>query len=212
VDVVVGDIRVPKVDAVYMSRTDKAKQVRAKNPRTPKHLKYGRICVPPTLVIENISKGHESEDRVVKRQYYAEASTPNYWILDVYDRSLECLKLKRKGEYVLDQIGRGKAKVSPACFRGLTIDLLLGQPLQPGMVRRPRQDPLRRHLHRRPRPPPRPQRRPRHPLIRIGKIARAARDRQAGAESCEFNEHAPPRISSARRAWVIHNSYGITAP
>ena len=31
VDVVVGDIRVPKVDAVYMSRIDKAKQVRAKS-------------------------------------------------------------------------------------------------------------------------------------------------------------------------------------
>ena len=122
VDVVVGEIRVPKADAVYMSRTDKAKQVRAKSPRTPKRLKYGRLCVPPTLVIENISKGHESEDRVVKRRYYAEASIPNYWILDAYQRSLECLVLKR-GAYVLDQLGRGKAKISPACFAGLTIDL-----------------------------------------------------------------------------------------
>lgn len=123
VDVIVGDIRVPKADAVYMSRADKAKQLRAKSPRTPKQIKYGRLRVPPTLVIENISKGHEAEDRVVKRRYYAEASIPNYWILDVYDRSLECLTLKKKGEYVIDQIGRGKAKISPACFRGLTIDL-----------------------------------------------------------------------------------------
>jgi len=123
VDVIVGEIRVPKVDAVYMSRADKAKQARAKRRRTPKELKYGQVSVPPTLVIENISKGHESADRVVKRAYYAEAGIPNYWILDVYQRSLECLKLKTKGEYVLDQIGRGKAKISPACFPGLTIDL-----------------------------------------------------------------------------------------
>lgn len=122
VDVVVGEIRVPKADAVYMSRSDLAKQARAKSPRTPKHLKYGRLCVPPTLVIENISKGHESEDRVVKRRYYAEASIPNYWILDAYQRSLECLVLKR-GAYVLDQLGRGKAKISPVCFAGLSIDL-----------------------------------------------------------------------------------------
>lgn len=122
VDVVVGEIRVPKADAVYMSRSDLAKQARAKSPRTPKRLKYGRVCVPPTLVIENISKGHESEDRVVKRAYYAEASIPNYWILDVYQRSLECLVLKR-GKYVIDQLGRGKATVTPGCFSGLSIDL-----------------------------------------------------------------------------------------
>jgi Uma2 family endonuclease len=122
VDVVVGEIRVPKADAVYLSRADMAKQARAKNPRTPKRLKYGRVCVPPTLVIENVSKGHESEDRVVKRAYYAEASIPNYWILDVYQRSLECLVLKR-GKYVIDQVGRGKAAVTPACFQGLSIDL-----------------------------------------------------------------------------------------
>jgi len=122
VDVVVGEIRVPKVDAVYMSRADKSKQAKVKSPRTPKKLKYGRLCVPPTLVIENISKGHESEDRVVKRAYYAEASIPNYWILDVYERSLECLVLKRKA-YALDQLGRGNATVTPVCFPGLSIDL-----------------------------------------------------------------------------------------
>ena len=77
VDVIVGEIRVPKADAVYLSEADKAKQIRAKNPRTSKRLKYGRLCVPPTLVIANISKGHESEDRIVKRGYYAEISDSN---------------------------------------------------------------------------------------------------------------------------------------
>jgi Uma2 family endonuclease len=122
VDVVVGEMRIPKADAVYMSAADLAKQLRAKSPKTPKRLKYGRLRVPPTLVIENISMGHESEDRVVKRAYYAEAAVPNYWILDVYQKSLECLTLKR-GAYVIDQIGRGKSKLTPKCFPGLTIDL-----------------------------------------------------------------------------------------
>ena len=123
VDVIVGETRIPKADAVYMSPQDQAKQLRAnKARRKPKGIKYGRLCVPPTLVIEKISKGHESEDRIVKRRFYAEAAIPNYWILDVYQKSLECLALKRN-DYVLDQIGRGKAKLTPVCFPGLTIDL-----------------------------------------------------------------------------------------
>lgn len=122
VDVVVGEIRVPKADAVYMTPADKAKQIRAKNAQAPKPLKFGRLTVPPTLIIENISKGHESEDRIVKRRYYAEASIPNYWMLDVFEKSLECLVLKR-GKYDLDQIGRGKATLTPKCFPGLKIDL-----------------------------------------------------------------------------------------
>jgi Uma2 family endonuclease len=123
VDVIVGETRIPKADAVYMSEADKANQLRAnKARRKPKGIKYGRLCVPPTLVIENVSKGHESEDRVVKRRFYAEAGIPNYWILDVYEKSLECLALA-KGAYVIDQLGRGKAKVTPKCFAGLVVDL-----------------------------------------------------------------------------------------
>jgi Uma2 family endonuclease len=122
VDVVVGDLRVPKADAVYMSAEDLAKQRRAKSPRTPKRLTYGRLRVPPTLVIENVSKGHENEDRVVKHAFYEQAGIPNYWILDVYQRTLECFALKR-GKYVLDRVGRGKGSVSPRCFKGLTIEL-----------------------------------------------------------------------------------------
>jgi Uma2 family endonuclease len=123
VDVIVGETRVPKADAVYMSEADKARQLRANKPlRKPKGIRYGRLRVPPTLVIENISKGHESEDRVVKRRFYAEAKIPNYWILDVYQKTLECLVLA-KGAYALGQIGRGKAKIAPNCFPGLTIEL-----------------------------------------------------------------------------------------
>jgi Uma2 family endonuclease len=123
VDVVVGETRIPKADAVYMSEEDKVSQLRAnKTRRKPKGIKYGRLRIPPTLVIENISRGHESEDRIVKRRFYAEAGIPNYWILDVYQKTLECLTLA-KDAYALDQIGRGKGKVVPKCFPGLTIEL-----------------------------------------------------------------------------------------
>jgi Uma2 family endonuclease len=124
VDVIVGDARVPKADAVYMSEADKSRQIRAnRSRRKPKGVKLGRLRVPPTLVIENISRGHESEDRIVKRRFYAEAEIPNYWILDFYQKSLECLVLERSGVYAIDQLGRGKGKVMPACFPGLVIQL-----------------------------------------------------------------------------------------
>ena len=123
VDLVLGETRVPKGDAVYMSRADKMRQLRASaKTKKPKGFKYGRICVPPTLVIENISRGHESADRVVKRKLYAEAGIPNYWILDAYEKSLECLALQG-GQYALDQIGRGKGRVTPSCFPELVIEL-----------------------------------------------------------------------------------------
>src|SRR5258706_2014066 len=61
VDVIVGETHVPKADAVYMSEADKTRQLQAnKTRRKPKGIKYGRLRVPPTLVIENIRKGHES--------------------------------------------------------------------------------------------------------------------------------------------------------
>jgi Uma2 family endonuclease len=123
VDVIVGETRVPKADAVYMSQEDKSRQSRAnRSRRKSKAIKFSRLRVPPTLVIENISRGHESEDRIVKRRFYAEAGIPNYWILDVYQKTLECLTLA-KDAYALDQIGRGKGKVAPKCFPGLTIEL-----------------------------------------------------------------------------------------
>jgi Uma2 family endonuclease len=122
VDVELGDTRVPRADAVYLTAEDKAKQVQRRRPKTPKELKYGRIRIPPTLIIENISRGHESEDRVVKRGYYEQAGVPNSWILDAYQRSLECLRLQ-DNKYVIDQIGRGKATINPSCFPGLVIDL-----------------------------------------------------------------------------------------
>src|SRR5688572_16185377 len=67
VDLELSNLRIPRADAVCMSAEDKEKQVGRRRPKTPKQLKYGRLRVPPMLVVESISKGHESEDRDVKR-------------------------------------------------------------------------------------------------------------------------------------------------
>ena len=122
-DLELGVTRVPKGDAVYMSPADRLRQKRASaNAKKRRRSKFNRVRVPPTLVIENLSRGHEAADRVVKRTLYAQAGIPNYWILDAYQMSLECLALQG-GQYALDQIGRGKARVTPSCFPGLTIEL-----------------------------------------------------------------------------------------
>src|SRR4051812_20179852 len=107
VDMILGKRRVPIVDAVFLSPDDRIKQ-KAAHAATGKrkHLRYGRILVPPTLVIESVSLGHEAHDRETKRAWYAEAKIPNYWLLDAQQRSLECLVL-RGNEYNTDQVGHG---------------------------------------------------------------------------------------------------------
>lgn len=59
---VVGAVRVPKVDALYLSPQDREKQKQL-NARlgqgARKRLKYGRILVPPTLIIESLSRGDQ---------------------------------------------------------------------------------------------------------------------------------------------------------
>jgi Uma2 family endonuclease len=80
------------------------------------------LTLPPTLVIESVSRGHEFHDHVTKRQWYAEFGVPHYWIIDGKRKSLECFGLET-GAYVVDAQGRDEAAVSPAAFPGLIIPL-----------------------------------------------------------------------------------------
>lgn len=125
VDLIVGELRLPKVDALYLSPFDRAAQKRA-NARQAKgyrkQLTYGRILVPPTLVIESVSRGHEDHDRVTKRKWYGEMKIPNYWMLNYFTRSLECLVLEGNG-YRVDVTGRGDEEVRPSLFPSLVIPL-----------------------------------------------------------------------------------------
>ncbi len=123
VDMILNKRRLPIVDAIYLSPDDQQKQ-KAAHVATGKRkqLKYGRILVPPALVIESISWGHEAHDRETKRGWYAEARIPNYWMLDAQQRSLECLVLDGP-DYRIDQSGRDGAELRPSLFPGLIIPL-----------------------------------------------------------------------------------------
>ena len=126
VDFIVGRLRVAKADAILMTREDERRQREAHarriqgGARSRPRLRFGRLLVPPTLVIESLSPGHEEHDQETKRQWYTEAGVPNYWLLDAYRQSLDCLVLDG-GAYRIDQAGRGKDVVRPSLFPGLAI-------------------------------------------------------------------------------------------
>ncbi len=90
--------------------------------RGRKRLKYGRWLVPPTLIIESISLGHEAHDEETKRQWYEQFGVPNYWLLNAYAKTLRCLVLDG-GAYRIDQEGQGDAELTPSLFPGLVVPL-----------------------------------------------------------------------------------------
>jgi Uma2 family endonuclease len=45
-----------------------------------------RLSGPALLVVEIVSPGSRINDRVTKREVYAEAGVPAYWIVDPYER------------------------------------------------------------------------------------------------------------------------------
>ena len=127
VDVILpGGMRVPRVDGVYLAPELMPKQEALhKNRdvgRRDKRIRYGRVRVIPTLVIESVSIGHEAHDRVTKRRWYAEAGVPNYWLFDSYDRSVETLILEG-GAYRTEQLAREAEELRPTLFPGLSIPL-----------------------------------------------------------------------------------------
>ena len=122
VDVVIDEARVLKADMAYMTPDDKVRQERASRAAGKADPRRARLYVPPTLVIESVSPGHESHDERTKRKWYAEFGVPNYWMLNVYDRTLRCLVLET-GAYVDDVAGRDADELRPSAFPGLVIPL-----------------------------------------------------------------------------------------
>ena len=122
VDLILGHLRVPKADAILMTAEDERRQREENARRGRQELVYGRILVPPTVLIESVSEGHERHDRVLKRRWYAEAGIPNYWVFDLPGRSLECLVLDGPA-YRVNQSGRDSDLVRPSAFAGLQIAL-----------------------------------------------------------------------------------------
>ena len=122
VDICIDEDRIVRADAVWLTPGDWARQqeATARAGRTDP----GRtgILVPPTLVIESVSPGHERHDEWTKRRWYSEFGIANYWILDGFTKSLTCLVLDGS-DYGVDMEGRGNDVVRPTLFPGLSIEL-----------------------------------------------------------------------------------------
>jgi Uma2 family endonuclease len=118
----VDNERLAKPDAMLLVADDLKRQAAINSKLGKKGTKYGRIRIAPTLLIESVSIGHEKHDRSLKRRWYAEFGVKNYWILDAFRKTLECLILEG-GSYKLDVMGRKSEKIRPRAFRGLVISL-----------------------------------------------------------------------------------------
>lgn len=122
VDIVIAEARVVCADSAFLTAADKARQAQATRTAGRADPARTRILIPPTLVIESVSTDHEFHDRTTKRRWYAEFGIPNYWILDAFNRSLQCLILEAGG-YRDDVAGRNDQELRPALFSGLIIPL-----------------------------------------------------------------------------------------
>jgi len=124
VDLIISHRRVAIVDAVYLTEADERRQAAlyAKKPNRKPRVRFGRLMIAPTLIIDSISVGHEAHDRETKRRWYAEAGVKNYWLFDGMRRTLECLVLKGD-DYVVQVTAKGNRELRPALFPGLVIPL-----------------------------------------------------------------------------------------
>jgi Uma2 family endonuclease len=122
VDIVVDEDRVARADAAFLTPADKQRQRDAALAAGRKDLARTRILVPPTLIIECPSPGHESHDHRTKRRWYAEFGVPNYWLLDPFKSTLQCLVF-RDGAFHDDVAGQGNEEVRPSLFPGLVLRL-----------------------------------------------------------------------------------------
>jgi Uma2 family endonuclease len=122
VDIIIDEQRVLIADAVLLTREDQRRQDAAARAANRPDARRTRVLIPPTLVLESVSPGHERHDRETKRRWYAEFGVPHYWIVDAYSRSLDCLRLDA-GAYVVDAQGSGDAPLQPTAFPGLVIPL-----------------------------------------------------------------------------------------
>lgn len=122
VDLVLNETRVCVADAVLLTPEDHQRQDIASRDAGGTGSERTRILIPPTLVIESVSPGHHLHDRRTKMRWYAEFGVPNYWIVDAFQKSLECFILDA-GAYRLDQSGRDNQAVRPSMFPELILQL-----------------------------------------------------------------------------------------
>jgi Uma2 family endonuclease len=76
----------------------------------------------PALVVEVLSPSTANRDRTIKARRYAEKRIAHYWMFDLEQKRVECLRLK-DGEYELAVVGEGDEVLSHFDWPGLTVDL-----------------------------------------------------------------------------------------
>jgi Uma2 family endonuclease len=121
-DIVLSETRVVVADAVFMTPADAQRQADAVRREGRPDPARSRVYVPPTLIIESVSPDHGFHDRQTKRNWYAAFGVPNYWLLDAFEESLQCLTLQAAA-YREDAAGRNRDEVRPSMFPGLVIPL-----------------------------------------------------------------------------------------
>jgi Uma2 family endonuclease len=122
VDIQISQARLIRADFVAIFGDDLAKFKAIKFPAPTTDWRKHALIIPPTLVIESVSQGHEDHDRITKLKWYADFGIPRYWIVDSFAKSLECLLVK-DGKYVDDGKGKASDVVTPASLPGLSIPL-----------------------------------------------------------------------------------------
>ena len=122
VEIVLNDDRVVRADAAFLTAAEERRQREAALAAGRTDPARTRILIPPTLVIECVSPGHERHDQRTKRRWYAEFGVPNYWLLDPFRRTLACLALRDRAFHV-DVAGREDEELRPSLFPGLVLRL-----------------------------------------------------------------------------------------
>lgn len=113
-----------RADGIVLMPADIEKQKIAQQQLRPGKHPMGVIVVPPTIVIESISLGHATRDRINKKQDYARFGVPNYWIVDAYEKSFETfVRDPESGEYHIEFNLKTDGEVCPAVFPELVLPL-----------------------------------------------------------------------------------------
>jgi Uma2 family endonuclease len=96
----------------------------------PRYTYADYLRLPPDLAVEVLSPSNAGLDRTRKQKLYARFGVPRVWIVDVEERTLECLTLDR-GAYRIDGSWTGDEIAVPPGFDGLEIPVSTLWPAQP---------------------------------------------------------------------------------
>jgi Uma2 family endonuclease len=121
-DIVVDEIRVPRADVVMLTHEDAKKQDAAARAAGNPDPKCVRILIPPTLIIESVSREHELHDRRTKKSWYGGFGVAHYWIVDACAKTLDCFRLDG-AQYIVHAKGKDEQILEGLPFPELVIPL-----------------------------------------------------------------------------------------